>query len=190
MPMLISQINVAPDAASFRDDVTKLQIVRQKMPKGNVVPFLKMFKEDGPHSRYLVELVAVQRSSDVILKGGAQFVIAAERIAGLMISGEFKNVIAKRSIKLNQDAGQMACFSINCDELGLVAVPTNRRDKATAIHFGSEIQDKEGFAFALRISMAVGFLNSDGASGRATIEQIVSRLAATELVISRGTSLY
>jgi hypothetical protein len=188
MPMLISQINVPPDTASFRDDVTKLQVVRQKMPKGNTVPLLKMFKEDGPHSRYLVELVAVQPSSDVILKGGAQFVIAAGRIAGLMIRGEFQEVTSKRSIKLSQDAGQMACFSIKCDELGLVAVPTNRRDKATAIHFASEIQGDE--SFALRISMAVGFLNSDGTSGRATIEQIVSKLAVTELVISRGASLY
>jgi hypothetical protein len=187
MSMLISQVNVAPDAGSFQDDVTHLQIVRQKMVRGSVVPLLYMLEEDGPYSRYLVELNATP-SPGMILKGGAQLVVAAGRIAGLIIRGEFWRTAASRSIKLNQNTGQMICFSINCDELGPVAIPTKRRDKATAIHFGSKIKGEE--YFRLKIYMAEGFLNSDGTSGRTTIDEIAAELAVTGLAISRGTSLY
>jgi hypothetical protein len=186
MSMLISQVSIAPDADSFEDDVTQLQIVRQKMVKGSVVPLLYMLEEDGPYSRYLVELTSTL-SSGVTVKGGAQLVVAAGRIGGLVIRGEFWKPASKRSIKLNQNTGQMLCFSINCGELGPVAIPTNRRDKATGIHFGSKIQGEEHFR--LKIYMAEGFLNSDGTSGRTTIDQIAAGLAVTGLAISRGTSL-
>jgi hypothetical protein len=187
MSMLISQVNIAPGADSFEDDVTQLQIVRQKMVKGSVVPLLYMLEEDGSYSRYLVELTATLSSGETV-KGGAQLVVAAGRIGGLVIRGEFWKPASKRSIKLNQNTGQMLCFSINCGELGPVAIPANRRDKGTGIHFGSKIQG-EGH-FRLKIYMAEGFLNSDGTSGRTTIDQIAAGLAVTGLAISRGTSLY
>ena len=146
-----------------------------------------MLEEDGPYSRYLVELNTTP-SPGMTLKGGAQLVVAAGRIGGLIIRGEFWKTATSRSIKLNQDTGQMVCFSINCDELGPIAVPTKRRDKATAIHFGSKIKGEE--YLRLRIYMAEGFLNSDGTSGRTTLDEIASGLAVTGLAISRGTRLY
>ncbi len=187
MSLLISQVSIAPDEDSFEDDVTQLQIVRQKMVKGSIVPLVHMLEEDGPYKRYLVELTATL-ASGVTVKGGAQLVVAAGRIGGLVIRGEFWKPASKRSIKLNQNTGQMLFFSINCGELGPVAIPTNRRDKATAIHFGSRIQGQE--YLRLKIYMAEGFLNSDGTSGRTTIDQIAADLAVTGLAISRGTSLY
>ena len=188
MPLQISQINFPSNIAAGRDEVTKLQVTRGKTPDGKPAPFLRMFKDDGAYWRYLVEIFVADMSSSVILQGGAQLVIAQTRIAGLMIKGELTKVISKQKVKLDQDTGRMACFSVGCDELGLVGVPTNWRGKPNAIHLGTDIERDDGFA--IKITMAVGFLNTDGTAGPATIEKIVSKLEEIGLTVSRGVSLY
>ena len=82
----------------------------------------------------------------------------------------------------------MASFSVGCDELGLVGAPTNWRGKSSAIHLGTDLKRDDGFA--IKITMAMGYLNTDGNAGPATVERIVSRIEEIGLTVSRGASLY
>ena len=82
----------------------------------------------------------------------------------------------------------MACFSVSCDELGLVGVPTNWRGKPSAIHLGTDINRDDGFA--IKVRGAVGFLNNEGKTGPVDMGRIVSRLEEIGLTISLGASLY
>lgn len=188
MPLLISTVNMPPTMPAFRDPRTKLQIARGKTSNGKPVPFLRLYKEDGPFNRYLVELTVADRSSNIIMQGGAQLVIAEKRIAGLMIMAELTNVISQQKFKLDQDTGRMACFSVECNDLGLVGVPTNWRGKLKTIQLGTDIDKEKGFA--IKVTSAMGFLNADGKTGPATMEQIVSKLEECALTISRGISVY
>ena len=188
MPLLISTVNVPPTMPVLRDGKTKLQITRGRTSNGKPVPFLQLYKEDGPYSRYLVELTVADRSSNIIMQGGAQLAIAEKRIAGLMIMAELTNAISKQKVKLNQDTGHMACFSVECSDLGLVGVPTSWRGKPNAIQLGTDI-DREG-GFAIKVTSAMGFLNKDGKTGPATMEQIASKLEESTLTVSRGVSIY
>ena len=188
MPLLISQIYFPSDVTAGRDKVTNLEITRGKISKGKPVPFLKMSKDDGAYWRYLVEVFVGDQASTLLMEGVAQLAIARTRIAGLMVMGELKKVSSKQTVKLNQDTGQMACFSVGCDELGLVGVPTNWRGKPSAIHLGTDIERDDGFA--IKVRSAEGFLNSDGTTGPVTIERIVSKLEEIGLTVSRGASLY
>lgn len=188
MSLLISQINFPANITAGTDRVAKLQIARVKTSNGKIAPLLKMLPEDGSYWRYLVELTAGDQSSALLLQGGAQLVIARTRIAGLMIRGELTKSASRQKIKLDQDTGQMACFSVDCDELGLVGVPTNWRGKPSAIHLGTDLKRDDGFA--IKITMAIGYLNNDGKAGPATVERIVSRIEEIGLTVSRGASLY
>jgi hypothetical protein len=188
MSLLISPINFPANVATGNSGATKLLLARGKTSNGKVKPLLKMLPEDGPYWRYLVELTAGDQSSALLLQGGAQLVIARTRIAGLMIRGELTKAATKDKIKLDQDTGQMACFSVGCDELGLVGVPTNWRGKPSAIHLGTDLKQDDGFA--IKITMAVGYLNNDGKAGPATVERIASRIEEVGLTVSRGASLY
>lgn len=188
MSLLISKINFPANLTAGNDRVTKLHLARVKTSNGKVAPLLKMLPEDGSYWRYLVELTAADKSSALLLQGGAQLIIARTRIAGLMINGELTKATSGQKIKLHQDTGQMACFSVGCDELGLVGVPTNWRGKPSAIHLGTDIKRDDGFA--IKITMAVGFINNDGKAGPATVELIASRIEAIGLTVSRGASLY
>lgn len=188
MPLLISTVNVPPAIPAFQDQKTRLQIIRGRTSNGKPVPFLRLYKEDGPYSRYLVELTVADRTSNVVMQGGAQLAIAEKRIAGLMIMAELTNAISKQRVKLNQDTGQMACFSVECNDLGLVGVPTNWRGKPNAIQLGTDIA-KEG-GFAIKVTSAMGFLNADGKTGPTTIEQIAAKLEESTLTLSRGVSIY
>jgi hypothetical protein len=188
MPLRITTINMPPGAPAVQDKATMLQVTPGRTANAKPMPLLRMFKDDGSYHRFLVELVVADTSSGMILRGGAQLVIAEKRIGGLMVNGELTNAATKQKRKLSQDTGQMACFSVNCDELGLVAVPTNRRGKPTAIHLGTDIN--KGGGFAVKVTAAFGFLNSDGAAGRATIEQVAAALEKSALTVSRGVSIY
>jgi hypothetical protein len=147
-----------------------------------------MYPDDGAYWRYLVELLAADQGSALMMEGVAQLVIARTRIAGLVVNGELTNVKSKEKMKLNQDTGRMACFSVGCDELGLVGVPTNWRGKPNAIHLGTDIERDDGFA--LKVRGAVGFLNNEGKTGPINMERIVSRLEEIGLTLSRGASVY
>jgi len=188
MSLLISRTNFPANITAGTDRVTKLHLARAKTSNGKVVPVLKMLPEDGTYWRYLVELTVGDRSSALLLQGGAQLLIARTRIAGLMIRGELTNATSKQKIKLDQDTGQMATFSVGCDELGLVGVPINWRGKPSAIHLGTDLKREDGFA--IKITMAVGYLNNDGKAGPATVERIASRIEEIGLTVSRGAGLY
>ena len=188
MSLLISQINFPATMTAGRDAVTNLRVTRGEIAKGKFVPFLRMSADDGDYWRYLVELLVGDQSSTLLTEGVAQLVIARTRIAGLMVKGELTKVKSQQKVKLDQDTGQMACFSVGCDELGLVGVPTNWRGKPSAIHLGTDIERDDGFV--IKVRGAVGFLNNDGKTGPVTMERIVSRLEEIGLTVSRGVSLY
>lgn len=188
MSLLISQITFPSTVTAGRDAVTNLQIARVNIARNKAVPILRMTESDGSYWRYLVELLVADQNSALLAEGAAQLVVAPSRIAGLVVKGQLTRAKTKQKIKLDQDTGQMACFSIGCGELGLAGVPTNRRGKPTAIHLGTDISRGDGFA--IKIRDAIGFLNNDGKTGPVDMERIVSRLDEIGLTISRGASLY
>lgn len=188
MPLLISVVNVPPTTPKIQDPKTKVQVERGRTANGKPVPYLHLYRDDGPYSRYLTELTVADRSSNLILQGGAQLVIAEKRLAGLMIMGELTNAAAKQKMKLSQDTGRMACFSVECKSLGLVGIPTNRRGKPTSIQLGTDINKADGFA--IKVTGAMGYLNADGKTGPTTLERIVTALEECDLAVSRGVSIY
>jgi len=173
------------------DSVTKLQITRGTVANGKPAPFIHPPKDDGTYRRYLVEVTVADQVSTTMLYGIAQLIITRSRIAGLLVKGDLTKVFSKQSkqkVKLDQNSGRMACFSANCDELGLVGAPTNRRGKTRVIQLGTDMNKDDGFA--IKITYATRFLNNNGATGPITMDQIVSRLEEIGLTISRGASIY
>ncbi len=188
MSLLISQITFPTTVAAGRDAVTNLRIARVNIAKNRTAPIVRMADGDGAYWRYLVEVLVADQSSALLAEGAAQLVVSPSRIAGLVVKGQLTRAKTKQKVKLDQDAGQMACFSIGCGELGVAGVPTNRRGKPSAIHLGTDISRGDGFA--IKIRDAIGFLNNDGKTGPVDMERIVSRLDEIGLTISRGASLY
>jgi hypothetical protein len=188
MPLLISVIDVPPTSPKARNTKTRVQVQWGKTAKGKAVPFLLLYPEDGPYRRYLTQLTVADKSSNLILQGAAQLVIAEKRIAGLMVNAELTNAATRQKMKLVQDTGRMACFSVDCESLGLVGVPSNRRGKPRAIHLGTDIDKADGFA--IKVTDVLGFLNADGSAGLTTMERIASVLEECGLTVSRGVSIY
>ena len=188
MPLLISQVNFPSSRTGGTDDVTKLRITRGEVPNRKPAPFIYPPKDGGNFWRFLVEVTVADQLSATILQGVGQLIIGQSRIAGLLVKGDLTKVISKQKVKLDQDSGQMACFSVSCDELGLVGAPTNRRGKTRLIQLGTDMEKDDGFA--IKITYAMGFLNNNGATGPVTMERIISSLEEIGLTVSRGASIY
>lgn len=188
MPLLISVIDVPSTSPRVRNSKTGVQIAWAKTAKGKPVPLLMLFQEDGPYHRYLTQLTVADKSSNLVLQGAAQLVIAQKRIAGLMVNAELTHAVTRKKMKLIQDTGRMACFSVDCASMGLVGVPTNRRGKPTAIHLGTDIARADGFA--IKVTDVMGFLNADGTAGLTTMDRVASVLEESALTVSRGVSIY
>ncbi len=192
MSLLISKINFpSSNTAAGRDEVTKLLIKWGKVTNGKDAPFVYAPKDDGSYWRYLVEVTVADQLSATILSGVAQLLITPARIAGLLVKGDLTKVISKQQkqkVKLDQNSGQMACFSASCDELGLVGAPTNRRGKPRLLQIGNDIDRDDGFA--IKVTYATSFLNNNGATGPIDMERVLSRLEEIGLTISRGASVY